>query len=76
MGWGRLSLARMSRWALVSSAVRRKVSARPAKMPRVSRLNSSVILFQVPAVPAMRDQVQGEPTQDDVGARIRSSLQW
>jgi hypothetical protein len=52
-GQGMRRLAKMSRWAGVSSAVCRKVPAGPVKVPRVSWLGSSLILFQVvPAVVA------------------------
>jgi hypothetical protein len=65
-----LRRSRMSRWAAVSSAVWRKVSAGSVKVPRVSRLSSSVILFQVVSGGGLgdADEQEGEPAQDDVGA--------
>ncbi len=63
------------RWALVSSAVWRKVPAGPVKVPSVSMSSSSAILFQVLPVVVSVIRISGSASQHKmVLALIRSSL--
>jgi hypothetical protein len=76
-GCGMLSLARMSRWVLVSSAVCRNVPAGPVNVPKVSRSSSSVILAQVAPVVVSAIRISSRASQHKMTwARMRSTWRW